>query len=46
VSFWSNDQVEPSRLKAVGKGESEPVGDNSTQEGRMQNRRVVIKPVE
>jgi OOP family OmpA-OmpF porin len=39
-------QIDPSRLKAVGKGESEPVGDNSTQEGRMQNRRVVIKPIE
>lgn len=40
----SRFQIEPSRLKAVGKGEGDPVGDNSTQEGRMQNRRVVIKP--
>ena len=29
-------------LIPVGKGESEPVADNSTKEGRAQNRRVVI----
>ena len=29
-------------LLAIGKGESEPVADNSTKEGRAQNRRVVV----
>lgn len=35
-------QPEPDRLAAVGYGEFMPVADNSTREGRMANRRVVI----
>jgi chemotaxis protein MotB len=34
--------TEPDRLAAVGYGEYAPVADNSTVEGRAQNRRVVI----
>lgn len=34
--------VSASRLRIVGKGESEPIGDNTTEAGRAQNRRVEI----
>jgi outer membrane protein OmpA-like peptidoglycan-associated protein len=32
--------IDPSRLTAVGKGQTEPIADNSTEEGRARNRRV------
>ena len=32
--------IDPSRIEAVGKGESEPIASNDTEEGRAQNRRV------
>ena len=32
----------PNRLRVMGYGESYPVADNSTEEGRTQNRRVEI----
>lgn len=35
--------VDPSRITARGYGESEPVADNSTAEGRAQNRRVELR---
>ncbi len=37
--------IAPARLAAVGYGEFRPVADNSTREGRMQNRRVEIQVV-
>lgn len=33
-------KVVPDRLQAEGKGETQPVGDNSTTDGKAQNRRV------
>lgn len=33
--------IDPGRLKAVGYGESMPIADNATKEGRQKNRRVV-----
>ena len=37
-----DDLFEPSRLGAVGYGEYRPVEDNSYEDGRSRNRRVVI----
>jgi outer membrane protein OmpA-like peptidoglycan-associated protein len=34
--------VAPARLSTQGKGETEPIADNTTVDGRMQNRRVEI----
>lgn len=34
--------VDPKRLEPVGRGESEPVAANDTEEGRARNRRVVV----
>jgi outer membrane protein OmpA-like peptidoglycan-associated protein len=34
--------VDPSRISAVGRGESNPVANNNTAEGRAENRRVEI----
>jgi OmpA-OmpF porin, OOP family len=33
-------QIDPFRLKAVGYGETRPIADNSTEEGRRKNRRI------
>ncbi len=35
--------VNPAQITTVGKGEAEPSDDNSTKEGRQNNRRVVIR---
>jgi OOP family OmpA-OmpF porin len=35
--------IDPSRLESQGYGEDHPVGDNSTPEGRAQNRRIALR---
>lgn len=37
--------IADTRLQTQGKGESEPLGDNNTPEGKAQNRRVVFKKI-
>ncbi len=43
----SNLHIDPSRVNAVGYGETRPVANNETEEGRARNRRidVVIRPL-
>jgi outer membrane protein OmpA-like peptidoglycan-associated protein len=43
VAFLVSRGVEPTRIRAVGKGEQEPVADNRSTEGRANNRRVEIR---
>ena len=40
--YLTSRGVDPARLKSVGKGESEPLADNKTAEGRQENRRVLM----
>ena len=39
----SRTAIEPSHIVSSGRGEYDPIADNSTAEGRSMNRRVVIK---
>jgi outer membrane protein OmpA-like peptidoglycan-associated protein len=38
--------VEPERLQALGKGDTEPKADNSNEEGRLMNRRVEVQLIQ
>jgi outer membrane protein len=43
AGYLEGKGIAEGRLKVSGAGESEPVADNATKEGRAQNRRVVLK---
>jgi outer membrane protein OmpA-like peptidoglycan-associated protein len=43
VAYLVENGIDAGRLLAEGKGESEPMADNATPEGRQQNRRVVVR---
>lgn len=38
----SNESLDPEKVRAMGYGESSPVGDNNSDEGRARNRRVEL----
>jgi len=42
VDYLAAKGVAPGRIKAVGYGETKPIADNATEEGRAQNRRVTL----
>ena len=46
ASYLTDNGVSGSRLSSAGMGESQPVADNSTEDGRYQNRRVELVVVE
>jgi len=47
-NYLASQGVEPARLRAIGYGETRPIGDNSTAAGQALNRRVeiTIDPIE
>lgn len=42
LNALANQGVAPARMRALGFGESQPIADNTTPEGRQHNRRVVV----
>jgi len=45
VSRLFQEGVELERMKALGEGESKPIADNKTEEGRAKNRRIEFKVI-
>ncbi len=41
--LMANMDLEADRIRAMGRGESEPIATNETDEGRLQNRRIDVK---
>ncbi len=42
AAFLMQQGIRPSRIRTMGKGETEPIASNATEEGRQLNRRVEI----
>lgn len=42
VRYLQSQGIDPALLKATGYGEYNPVASNDTEEGKAQNRRIVI----
>jgi OOP family OmpA-OmpF porin len=40
--YLTSRGVDPARLKSIGYGETRPIADNKTAEGRQMNRRVML----
>jgi outer membrane protein OmpA-like peptidoglycan-associated protein len=40
--YLTSRGVDPARLSSAGKGETAPIADNATAEGRQENRRVML----
>lgn len=38
----NQQNIDPARIQAIGYGETKPIADNDTEQGRGQNRRVVV----
>jgi outer membrane protein OmpA-like peptidoglycan-associated protein len=45
ISYLVSKNISPQRLSSKGYGETKPVADNKTEEGRAQNRRTELKVV-
>ncbi len=45
VSYLINKGISPQRLSYKGFGETQPVADNKTEEGRAKNRRTEMKVI-
>lgn len=43
LKLFNRKGINFNRLEAIGKGESEPIADNETDEGREQNRRIEVE---
>ncbi len=42
VGWWVDRGIDPARLTAIGRGETEPIASNDTREGRDRNRRIEV----